>query len=218
MACLGPVDPVLRRIRNTLANTSVGADLSGTTSCHHAVDKTNTSAGTLVAEPQPVDSAGDGIHALVGVGRCRNVGVLLAAEQLAVAGATEVERRRVGGVEEVVAQELDGRAYSVDVQVSGGREGGGYDRAGGVRCHVQWHGCRAQDLGRQAVEVGRGQRRRRRAGVQAGDIPEHGQRAEGGCRRASSCARVVLDAVADENVLQRGAVGAGKLGTGYDIC
>lgn len=142
-----------------MALAGVGAGLGVAAGRPNAVDEADARAGALVAQAQPVHGAGDGVLALVRVGRRGDVGVFLALEQLAVVRPAQVERRRVGAVEEVVAQELDRRAKAVYRQVYRRREWGGHVRSCGTVCrHVQRHACCPQHFGREGVKVGRRQR------------------------------------------------------------
>lgn len=135
------VEPVHSRVRHALRLAHGAAYGRAAARGEHAVDLGEAHAGALVAEVEPVDGALVG-EAPVGAGGRRDVEELLALEELA---GDQVEGRHAADVEEVVADERDGRRDPADGEGLGRRE---------RRCRVGCHdglARRAEDGARELV-------------------------------------------------------------------
>jgi hypothetical protein len=136
----------------------------------------------------------------------------LGTEELAAVDSDEVGH--AGGVEEVLAEEaqgLDGRQGEVTGRREGvelvGAEGVGLDAASRGRVEVERKRLRPEDLGRQGLEGLCGERVAALARVEGRRIVESGEGALGGRgngrgRGGGGGASVVLDAVAEGDVLE----------------
>lgn len=159
----------------------------------HAVDEAQADAAALVTEVQPGHGAG-AVRSLVGVGGRIDGVELLGLEEL---GAADVKGGDAVGVEEVVAEEGDGRAEAVELEGSAGGEG-----VAAAAVEVQGHLVGVEGGDGQGGPGGHVERGRGLVRVELGDVVEHGEGAGGEGVGAGGCARVVLHAEAEGDVLE----------------
>lgn len=190
------VEPVGGGVRGAvLASSSAAVGVAA--SSQDAVDVFEAVAAAAgVAQVEPGNGAG-AIGA--GVGGGRGVG---AVELLAEEGAgAEGEGRDAGGVEVVVADEGDvGHAAELEGGVRG--EGVLGVGAGAVGEEVQGDGVVVESLCAEAGPGGGVEGLAAVAGVQVGDVVEHGECAGSSGFRAGGGTGVVLDAEAEGDALQ----------------
>ncbi len=197
-----PEEPVVGRVGNALhANTGDGASLGIAASSHDAVDSGQTLgvSGCVVVELQPRHRAGVE-DALVGRGRRRDIADLLDGRLEPDGG--EIKHGNAGDVEEVVSEELDvGQALELEV----GRSREGRLRIGAIRGAgklVQRDRRLPEHVGWRAIPDRLGKARVLRPGVEGCRIVQDSEGADCGGGPSRRLARVVLDAVADGDLLK----------------
>ena len=158
-------------------------------------------------QAQPAHSAG-AIRADIST-RGSGDGVHLGSQEVDVAlGAGDLELWHAVGVEEMVAGERDGRAQTLELEGGiGDDEGRGRVGAQQGRClDVERDVLLVESLGGELVKGLDGQGLRALAGVQGGDVVEHGDSSGSRGLRVHGIASVVLEAEAEKDVLERCAV------------
>jgi hypothetical protein len=206
----GAVQPVVSGVRDALRGV-INAGLGGATGCDDAVDHGEAPAVTGVSKLQPGDGAGADGAWVSTLGRRDLLEELGLDEELGRSLVFAGEEGGNGaGIKDVVAQERQSQAR--DLERGGGREGSGAvgtELGGAIGLERQTAG--PQDGCCQGVKVvdsreGRGALAR----VESGGVVENGESA-GGLWLLSSDAGVVLDAVAESDVLEVQAFWRGEL-------
>lgn len=201
------VDPVLCRVGCAVLCGAGCTTVRNTTGCDDAVEVGSTDGALASAEIQPADSP-RAVRTDVGLGGRADAIQLSGVEVDVALGTTDDELGHLANVEEVVARKGQGRRQPVQHEVSivVGERGRQVGAQQGRLAQVERDVLLVEGLGGQVVKGLDGEGLGALARVQGRDVVEHGHGAGGNWRGLGGLAGVVLEAEAEEDVLEGGAV------------